>query len=57
MEKPWFSPELKDELKGLRYPLYYADIETVNPAIPRFAGMRPYDHLPEPGAAPEHLNS
>ena len=22
------------------------DFETVNPAIPRFAGMRPYDHLP-----------
>jgi len=36
----------------------------VNPAIPRFAGMRPYDHLPfqwsvhlqrQPGAAAEHL--
>src|ERR1019366_2599188 len=39
------------------------DFETVNPAIPRFAGMRPYDQLPfqwslhvqrEPGAEPEH---
>jgi hypothetical protein len=36
----------------------------VNPAIPRFARMRPYDHIPfqwsvhvqpEPGAATEHL--
>jgi hypothetical protein len=36
----------------------------VNPAIPRFAGMRPYDQLPfqwsvhvqrQPGAAPEHF--
>jgi hypothetical protein len=40
------------------------DFETVNPAIPRFAGMRPYDQLPfqwsvhvlrKPGAAPEHF--
>src|SRR6202044_3748984 len=37
--------------------------ETVNPAIPRFPAMRPYDHLPfqfsvdvqrQPGAEPEH---
>jgi predicted RecB family nuclease len=61
--KPWFSPELGDVLCGLAYPLYFADFETVNPAIPRFAGMRPYDHLPfqwsvhvqrQPGAEPEH---
>jgi Domain of unknown function(DUF2779) len=50
-------------LGGLAYPLYFADFETVNPAIPRFAGMRSYDHLPfqwsvrvqrQPGAEPEH---
>ena len=61
--EPWFSPELGDMLRGLVYPLYFADFETVTPAIPRFAGMRPYDHLPfqwsvhvlrEPGAKPEH---
>jgi len=64
MGKPWFSPELKDELKGLKYPLFYMDFETVNPAIPRFAGMRPYDLIPfqwsvhlqrQPGATPEHF--
>jgi hypothetical protein len=62
--KPWFSPELKDELETLRYPLYFADFETVCPAIPLFAGMRPYDHIPfqwsvhlqrQPGAEPEHF--
>jgi hypothetical protein len=46
------------------YPLYFVDFETVSPAIPRFAGMRPYNHIPfqwsvhvqrEPGATPEHL--
>ena len=61
--KPWFSDELKDELSALKCPLYFTDFETVNPAIPRFAGMRPYDHLPfqwsvhvqrAPGANPEH---
>jgi hypothetical protein len=59
----WFSLELKGELVGLKYPLYFMDFETVNPAIPRFPGMRPYDQLPfqwsvhvqrQPGAEPEH---
>jgi predicted RecB family nuclease len=61
---PWFSPELENELRGLEYPLYCMDFETVNPCIPRFPGMRPYDQLPfqwsvyvqrEPGATPEHF--
>ena len=61
--QPWFSPGLKEELIGLKYPLFFMDFETVNPAIPRFAGMRPYDQLPfqwsvhvlsKPGAALEH---
>jgi predicted RecB family nuclease len=42
----WFSPDLAGELAKLEYQLYFADFETVNPAIPRFAGMRPYDHIP-----------
>jgi hypothetical protein len=61
--EPWYSPELRQVLGGLTYPLYFADFETVNPAIPPFAGMRPYDNLPfqwsvhvqrRPGAEPEH---
>ena len=64
MGKPWFGPELKEELGRLKYPLYFADFETVNPALPRFAGMRPYDQIPfqwsvhvqrQPDAAPEHF--
>jgi hypothetical protein len=60
---PWFSPELHAELAKLEYPLYFLDFETVNPAIPRFAGMHPYDHIPfqwsihaqrQPSAEPEH---
>jgi predicted RecB family nuclease len=59
----WFSAELSKEFETLRYPLYFTDFESVNPAIPRFAGMRPFDQLPfqwslhvqrEPAAEPEH---
>jgi uncharacterized protein DUF2779 len=62
--KPWFSTELSKELGTLKYPLYFADFETVNPAIPRHPGMRPYDQLPfqwsvhvlrEPGTELEHF--
>ena len=61
--EPWFSPELGEVLGGLTYPLYFMDFETVNPAIPRFSGMRPYDQMPfqwsvhvlsQPGATLEH---
>ena len=63
--QPWFDREgLKKALGGLEHPLYFADFETVNPAIPKFGGMKPYDQLPfqwsvhvvrESGADPEHL--
>ena len=57
------KPELAAELETLRYPVHFMDFKTVNPALPLFAGMRPYDQLPfqwsvhvlrEPGASPEH---
>lgn len=61
--EPWFSEHLKNELESLKYPIYFMDFETVNPAIPRFPGMRPYSHVPfqwsvhiqrEPGTGVEH---
>ncbi|HUA14771.1 MAG TPA: DUF2779 domain-containing protein [Verrucomicrobiae bacterium] len=61
--QPWFSPELHAELAKLEYPICFMDFETTNPAIPRYQGMRPFDHLcfqwsvhivREPGAEPEH---
>ena len=61
--EPWFSAELGKELESLKYPLYFMDFESVNPAIPRFSGMRPFDQLPfqwsvhvqrQPDAEPEH---
>lgn len=44
--KPWFSKELGKKLKELKYPIYFMDFETLGPAIPRFAGMSPYDQFP-----------
>jgi hypothetical protein len=61
--EPWYSPELRQVLDGLAYPLHLVDFETVNWAVPPFAGMRPYDQLPfqwsvhvqrQPGTEPEH---
>jgi predicted RecB family nuclease len=42
----WIGSELPVELSSLRYPICYMDFETIFPALPRFAGMRPYDQLP-----------
>jgi hypothetical protein len=58
------NPALGAELGALRYPLYFMDFETVFPALPLFAGLRPYDQLPfqwsvhvlsKPGTEPEHF--
>ena len=61
---PWFDRDgLQNELAALKYPIYYMDFETINPCVPRFDGMHPYDHIPfqwsvhaqrQPGAEPEH---
>ena len=61
--QPWFGAELRGELAKLEYPLYFMDFESINPAVPRYPGMRPYDHIPfqwsvhvqkEPGSEAEH---
>ena len=52
------------ELAGLRSPVRYLDFETFSPAIPRFAGTRPYDAVPflfsvhteRNGSPPEHTD-
>lgn len=59
----WFGEGLKEAIGQLEYPLHFMDFETVNPALPRFAGMRPYDPIPfqwsihirkTPGGPTEH---
>jgi len=44
--KTWVGDDLGKELASLKYPLYFMDFETLFPAIPRFAGMWPYSHIP-----------
>jgi hypothetical protein len=44
--KPFISKKLAGELDALKFPLCFMDFETVFPALPRFAKMRPYDHIP-----------
>ena len=43
---PWTSGALAKELSKLKYPLYFVDFESLYPAIPRYAGMWPYSHIP-----------
>ncbi len=59
------DPEkLRGWLDELNYPLYHLDFETMNPAVPPFAGVRPYQRIPfqfslhiqeTPGAQPKHV--
>jgi len=30
----------------LKYPIYYLDFETINPVLPKFDGMKPYQRIP-----------
>jgi CRISPR/Cas system-associated exonuclease Cas4 (RecB family) len=43
---PIISPILKTEFEKLPYPQFYLDFETINFAIPRWAGTRPHQQLP-----------
>lgn len=37
---------IRDKFSQLEYPLYFFDFETINPAIPRFQGLQPYQQFP-----------
>ena len=62
--EPWFRQRrTQDGVGESEVSHLYIDFESVNPAIPRFAGMRPYQQMPfqlsvhvaaEPSAEPEH---
>lgn len=44
--KPFISPGLGAALKDFGPPAWFLDFETVSPAIPLYAGTRPYQPLP-----------
>ena len=59
------KPSIKNFLGNLEYPIYYLDFETINPAIPKFDGMKPYQRIPfqfslhiqkEEGGECEHIS-
>ena len=45
-DRPLVHGDLTDALAGIVPPVHYLDFETFAPAIPRFAGTRPYDAVP-----------
>jgi predicted RecB family nuclease len=63
--EPWYDSEaLKAELATLSYPISCIDFESINPAIPSFTAMRPYQQVvfqfsvhrqKKLGAEPEHF--
>lgn len=40
------AESIREFLGQLRYPLHFLDFETMQPAIPRYDGTRPYDQVP-----------
>jgi len=44
--EPEILPGAKEGLEALSYPRYYLDFETIGPAIPIWAGTRPYAAVP-----------
>ena len=44
--RPYIGPELSDTLDRMEYPLHFLDFETFNPALPAYAGTRPYQVIP-----------
>jgi hypothetical protein len=46
LEQPYVGAELRALARSLAFPRYYLDFETVAPAVPLFAGTRPFEALP-----------
>ena len=44
--KPHVGAELRALVSSLAFPRYYLDFETIAPAVPIFAGTRPFEMLP-----------
>ena len=42
----FISPDLRSELLDVEYPIHFLDFETIAPAVPRYAGTRPYETIP-----------
>lgn len=45
-QQPFLDSRVRAVLRELEYPRYYLDFETVDFAVPRWAGTRPYQQIP-----------
>jgi predicted RecB family nuclease len=45
-EEEFLDPQLARELRDIKYPIHFFDFETISPAVPRYAGTRPYHTIP-----------
>jgi hypothetical protein len=45
-EEEYLDPRLEMELRDVGYPIHFLDFETISPAVPRYAGTRPYHTIP-----------
>ena len=46
LEAPYVGADLRAFVSTLPFPRYYLDFETIGPAVPIFAGTRPFEALP-----------
>ena len=46
LEVPYVGADLRAVASTLSFPRYYLDFETIGPAVPIFAGTRPFEALP-----------
>jgi hypothetical protein len=46
LEAPYVDAELRTIVRALPFPRHYLDFETIAPAVPIFAGTRPFEALP-----------
>jgi hypothetical protein len=63
-QQPFLDESASTVLRGIEYPRYYLDFETVDFAVPRWAGTRPYQqitfqwscHIDRGDGTPEHCD-
>ena len=46
LEAPYVGAELRELVGAIPFPRYYLDFETIGPAVPIFAGTRPFEASP-----------
>lgn len=44
--REWISPQLREALLSVRYPVHHLDFETFMPAVPLYPHTRPYQPIP-----------